>query len=71
MKIGAPLFERTRNRMALNEDEGHDIAVLPVMQIAQICIMQLVRKEADHMILRHPLRGVDGRHESHILERFA
>ena len=27
-EIGAPLFERTRNRMALNEDEGHDIAVL-------------------------------------------
>ena len=47
---------------------GHDVAVLPVMKIAQVCIMQLVRKEADHMILRHPLRGVDGRHQDHLLE---
>ena len=33
------------------QEVGHDVAVLPIMQVAQICIVELVLKELDHTVL--------------------
>ena len=53
--IGCKLFG-----VALSQQPGmqpllHDIAVFAVMQVAQICIVQLISEELDHTVLRFAL----------------